>query len=86
MIATPRFEPSIEPVYPAVAVRWNWEGTVGLKIEILENGTVGKVAVLKSSGHKILDNTDILTVKKWRFPEVDASFIKEIQIEFKINK
>ena len=54
------------PEYPAEAIRRKMKGRVVLKIEIASDGVVTRVAVVSSSGHKILDEAAIKAVKLWR--------------------
>ncbi|MCD6486882.1 MAG: energy transducer TonB, partial [Syntrophobacterales bacterium] len=65
--AAPRYLENPPPVYPPIAKRKGYEGTVLLSVKILANGTVDKLRVKKSSGYSILDRAAIKTVKKWRF-------------------
>ncbi|MCC6908043.1 MAG: energy transducer TonB [Phycisphaerales bacterium] len=67
-----RIDPVLEhrpkPAYPAVARRRGYEGTVVLRIEVLENGRVGDVQVRQSSGYDVLDRQAERTVRQhWRF-------------------
>lgn len=56
-----------EPSYPERARQAGWEGTVILKIEILEDGRSGYVSVYRSSGYDILDDAAIAAIQQWRF-------------------
>lgn len=67
-----RIDPVLEhrpkPAYPAVARRRGYEGTVVLRIEVLEDGRVGEVQVRQSSGYDVLDRQAERTVRRhWRF-------------------
>lgn len=55
------------PNYPMVARRMGWEGRVILNVEVLAEGSCGAVVVYRSSGHEVLDNAAMNTVKTWRF-------------------
>ncbi len=55
------------PAYPMVARRMGWQGRVILSVEVLADGACGVVSVLHSSGHEVLDNAAMNTVKSWRF-------------------
>lgn len=55
------------PAYPMVARRMGWQGRVILNVEVLAEGACGVVGVLHSSGHEVLDNAAMNTVKNWRF-------------------
>ena len=63
----PQLLKKVEPPYPSSAREKGLEGTAVIRVEILENGQVGDVAVKKSSGHQELDEAAIKAVKKWRF-------------------
>ena len=65
--AIPRYGENPPPVYPSIARRREYEGTVLLSVKILANGAVGDLSVKKSSGHSILDRAALKTVKKWKF-------------------
>jgi protein TonB len=56
------------PDYPEMAEEEGWEGRVVLKVHVLANGSPDSVSVQKSSGHDILDQAAVRTVKSsWRF-------------------
>lgn len=53
--------------YPSMALDRNWQGTLVVAVEILEDGTVGRWKVMESSGYKALDESAVRSVLKWRF-------------------
>jgi protein TonB len=55
------------PEYPTVAARQGWQGTVLLRVHVLENGQVDTVEVERTSGRRILDDQAMRTVKAWLF-------------------
>lgn len=55
------------PPYPMVARRMGFHGKVVLNVEVLAEGKAGEVLLHQSSGHQILDNAALQTVKTWRF-------------------
>ena len=55
------------PVYPRLAQRMSWEGTVVCRIRIGRQGDVLAVAVERSSGHDILDDAACEALRRWRF-------------------
>jgi protein TonB len=55
------------PSYPMAARRMGWEGRVVLNVEVLAEGACGDVNVFQSSGHDVLDNAALRTVRGWRF-------------------
>jgi TonB family protein len=54
------------PRYPDIAKQNRWEGTVLLKLSIDAQGRVTDVAVLRSSGHPVLDAEAAAAVRIWR--------------------
>ncbi|EGO61956.1 energy transducer TonB [Acetonema longum] len=63
----PRILAEIKPSYPLEARKAGWEGTVVLRIQIMENGAPGQVTVYRSSGYDLLDEAAISAVRQWRF-------------------
>lgn len=66
-ILLPSVLSKVEPVYPSSARNAGQEGTVILKIEIMENGRPGDIVVYRSSGYDSLDESAVAAVKRWRF-------------------
>lgn len=56
-----------QPVYPMLARRMGWRGKVILNVEVLADGRCGGVQVFQSSGHRILDDVALDSVRNWRF-------------------
>lgn len=56
-----------QPVYPMLARRMGWRGKVILNVEVLADGRCGGIRVFQSSGHRILDDTALDSVRNWRF-------------------
>ena len=55
------------PRYPARALRLGWHGTVVCSFTVAGDGRVRDVVVLTSSGHDLLDDTVVETLREWRF-------------------
>jgi periplasmic protein TonB len=56
--------------YPTVARRLKWQGMAVVTFYILENGLVENIKIASSSGHRLLDNHVIDTVKRLQpFPK-----------------
>jgi len=55
------------PDYPEKARQEGYEGLVVLSVEILEDGSTGKVEVETSSGYLLLDQSAISAVRTWKF-------------------
>ncbi len=56
-----------KPPYPPMAVKMRLEGKVTLLVEVLQDGRAGRVGLESSSGHDLLDQSALETVKKWQF-------------------
>jgi protein TonB len=63
----PNYIENPKPPYPPEAKNKGLEGRVLLQVEVLPNGRAGDVFVKESSGCDSLDQSALLTVKKWRF-------------------
>lgn len=57
----------VKPVYPQAARRRGTEGTVYLRVKIMENGRAADVVVAVSSGDASLDEAAVQAIYKWRF-------------------
>ena len=56
------------PEYPSIAEEEGWSGRVVLKVHVQANGRPDAVSVAKSSGHEVLDQAAVRTVKaSWHF-------------------
>jgi TonB family protein len=62
-----RYAENPKPSYPEEAREKGMEGEVLLRVEVLANGRVGQIEVRRSSGHEILDQSALSTVKQWKF-------------------
>lgn len=57
-----------KPEYPSVAKSRGWEGKVTLKVRVSASGGVESAEIEHSSGHEMLDESALETVKEqWRF-------------------
>ena len=80
-----------KPAYPMGPYREGIEGTVWLRVQVLEDGSVGSVELAQTSGNAELDQSALTTVKKWHFkPAVQGGvtstqFIR-IPITFKLQR
>lgn len=78
------------PPYPFAARRMGLQGKVILNVEVLAKGISGQVNVHQSSGHEMLDNAAVKTVKTWKFVPArrgEQTFTKwfKIPIQFSLN-
>ena len=82
----------IPPVYPGIAKKENWKGTVVLRVAVQPNGRPEvPITVQRSSGHQVLDDAAIAAVTRWTFhPAKDGNIpirsIVEIPIEFALTE
>ena len=58
---------SVHPIYPRIAKRSGWEGTVLVRVTVEATGRVSKAVVSRSSGHKVLDDVAIKAIRRWAF-------------------
>lgn len=58
---------AVLPTYPRASKNRNEEGTVTLSIEVLANGTVGNVSIVRPSGHRRLDEAAIKAARATLF-------------------
>lgn len=78
------------PEYPAMARRRFLEGRVIMKVQVMASGHPGQVLIDTGSGHEILDEAALETVRQWRFVPAKRgdkavdSWVK-VPIVFKLN-
>jgi periplasmic protein TonB len=65
--SVPLYHLNPPPVYPAVARRRNYEGTVVIDVLVDRQGRAAQVRIAHSSGYEILDRSAVNSVKQWRF-------------------
>lgn len=77
------------PVYPGVARRRGWEGTVILQVRVESDGHPAGVTVLESSGYSVLDEEAVRAIRTWRFEPArrgtnQVSSMIEIPVRFRL--
>jgi protein TonB len=80
-----------KPPYPLAARRQGTEGRVVLRAQVLEDGHCTEVRIVRSSGHALLDESALATVRRWNFvPATRAgkavSSWVEVPIYFQLNR
>jgi periplasmic protein TonB len=65
--AIPKYKTNPAPLYPRIAKNRGYQGQVLLLVTVSKEGTVKKVTISKSSGHKVLDKSALKTVTQWHF-------------------
>ena len=64
------------PEYPEMAIFLGYQGTSIVKINITAKGLTKSVEVLRSSSHKMLDESTTKALRKWRFTATNhADFV-----------
>ena len=66
-IAAEEMAENKNPIYPKVAIRNQWEGTVHIKLLIKVDGSVGSILIVKSSGYIVLDKSALRAIRSWQF-------------------
>ncbi len=66
-VSVPLYDINPPPVYPRVARRRNFQGTVLLDVRVTADGTAAEVKLVQSSGHHVLDQSALTAVQGWRF-------------------
>jgi protein TonB len=64
---SPRYHINPAPSYPSLALKRHWQGEVWLRVLVGERGEVIRASVENSSGHALLDDTALRTVRNWKF-------------------
>jgi len=73
-------------IYPAVARRMKWQGTVEVSFVVLETGNVKNIRIVASSGHSVLDKNVIAAIEQvqpFPPPPVQAEFSMPIKYTLK---
>lgn len=65
--ATPLYDRNPPPRYPQQARKRGFQGRVILKVLVGKDGRVADIGLQESSGHSILDNVALETVRGWAF-------------------
>lgn len=65
--SVPRYDLNPPPLYPRVARKRNYQGTVMLDVRVTVDGQVAQVRIAESSGYAILDRSAVKSVKGWHF-------------------
>jgi len=65
--SVPLYHLNPAPAYPAVARRRNYQGTVLIDVLVDRQGRAARVKVARSSGHDVLDDSALRSVRQWRF-------------------
>ena len=88
--AKPLYKKNPLPVYPVIAKKRGYVGTVELIVLVSEKGKVNALKILKSSGYESLDQQAVKTVKNWLFEPGRKNGVPEemwvkIPVKFEFN-
>ena len=84
--ARPSPQGNPRPEYPDFAKRKGWQGECLLRVVVTAEGRADSVAVHRSSGFAILDQSAVAAVRRWRFlPSVDGGGSRVSTIEVPVN-
>ncbi len=78
------------PKYPRLARKRRYEGEVVLEIEVLADGSSGRIDIVRSSGHVILDEAAVEAARTWRFMQAkggmsEASSLVRVPVVFRLE-
>ncbi len=74
-------------IYPVVARRMKWQGTVVVFFVVRENGAVENISVVTSSGHKVLDKNVLATIRQVQpFPAPPVSAEVTMPIKYTLKR
>jgi protein TonB len=85
-----RHHPLSAPAYPAAEIRANHAGIVILRVQVLEDGSIGNVELAHSSGYARLDESAMREARHWRMKPgtrdgVPVVMWKEVPITFQLK-
>lgn len=64
----PELKEKPKPIrYPRWALAQGWEGELVVAIEIRADGTVGRWKIMRSTGHELLDQATVQSIRQWLF-------------------
>ena len=91
VLARPNPSRNSPPIYPEVARKNGWAGTVLLRAKISAQGNVESLTILKSTGHDLLDQSATAAVRQWHFhpQKVNGNPVAvtvELPVKFSLNQ
>jgi len=67
VLAKPDYLHNPPPKYPGMARERGWQGITVLRVLVLSDGSAGRVELVHTSGHRVLDDSSMRTVRGWKF-------------------
>ena len=91
VLASPNASRNSAPIYPEIARKNGWAGTVLLRAKISAQGSVESLTILQSTGHDVLDQSATKAVRQWHFhPQKvngkPVAVIVELPVTFSLNQ
>ncbi len=88
--AAPRYSENYLPAYPLPARQRGYAGVVTLAVEVLADGSVGRLEMKKTSGYELLDKSAREAVKGWKFSPAKKmgtpiTMWVDIPVKFELN-
>lgn len=88
--AAPRYSENYLPDYPLSARRRGYAGVVMLSVEVLADGSVGRLKMKKTSGYDLLDKSAHDAVKGWKFSPAKkmgtpVTMWVDVPVKFELN-
>lgn len=74
---------TVLPGYPGEARFHRWEGSCVVTLFVNADGSVRDAKVVKSTGHSILDQEALQTMRTWRFVPEKVPFVAKVPCHFK---
>jgi protein TonB len=91
VLARPNPSKNSAPIYPDIARKKGWAGTLILQANISAQGSVESLKILQSTGHDVLDQSAIAAVRQWHFHPQKVNGIPtpvtvELPVKFSLNQ
>jgi len=91
VLARPNPSKNSAPIYPDIARKKGWAGTLILQANISAQGSVESLKILQSTGHDVLDQSAITAVRQWHFHPQKVNGIPtpvtvELPVKFSLNQ
>ena len=77
----------VEPKYPLKAAEENIEGSIALKFDVKEDGSVENIEVMNAQPAYVFDRVAVAALKQWKY-EARGSFHKNmmVQLDFRLDE
>ena len=91
VLASPNASRNSAPIYPEIARKNGWAGTLLVRAKISAQGTVESLTIVQSTGHDVLDQSAITAVRQWHFhpQKVNGKPVAvtvELPVKFSLNQ